>query len=162
MLRGIGEGNFDAVDQPPSPRGGSGVAVADFNEDGFADAVGSFLDDEVVGIFPGGAERAPGVPRSFAVGARPVAVLAVDVNVDEHADVVTLDAVAQISVLLGTGTGELGPVSHQALPALGKGFTAVDVDDDRDPDLFVVDVAPSLRLLLNDGAGTFAPLDPIT
>ncbi len=161
LLKGLGDGDFDAVDQLPAPAAGSGVAIADFDEDAFADAVGAFMDDKIVRLFPGGAARASVPGRSFSVDASPAAVLAADVDLDGHADVVTLDATAEISLLRGSGTGDFGAVEHQPLPARGRAFAAMDVDHDRDPDLFVVDVNGDLEVLLNDGSGTFQPLEPI-
>ena len=161
LLRGNASGGFDAIDQLPAPPGGSGVAVADFDEDAFADAVVAFVDAGVIGLFPGSPGPVPAPVRSFPVDASPTAVLAADVNRDGHADAVTLDASAQISVLLGSGTGDFAAAVHRPLAARGRAFAAADVDHDGDPDLFVVDVSGKLTVLLNDGAGGLTALAPI-
>src|SRR5262249_45822217 len=105
LLRGTSGGAFTGIDQLAAPASGDSVAVADFDEDAFADAAVAFLDDAEVGLFPGGPGAIPSPGRVFPVGASPVALVAADVNHDGHTDVVTLDSTAQISVLLGDGTG---------------------------------------------------------
>jgi len=141
------------------------VAVADFNEDGFADLAVtnsnlfgggdsnvSILLGQGDGTFRSGGEyTAARSPRAVAVG---------DFNHDRHIDLaVTNETSGNLSILLGNGDGTFqSPVNY---PAGRRPFfvTAADLNADGVLDLVVTNLLDTGRIsvMLGNGDGTFQP-----
>jgi archaellum component FlaF (FlaF/FlaG flagellin family) len=161
VLLGVGDGSFDAANEFLAERTPAALTVADVNGDGSEDLVvaNGFSADEVevflgtrYGTFPTSGTR-------LAVGERPVAVEAGDVNRDGALDVVTLNRnSSDMSVLLGTGSGTFQ--AEQRFP-IGMLFptnmTLADLNGDGTLDVVTANGSEDfVSLLLGTGTGTFA------
>jgi len=94
----------------------------------------------------------------YAVGVRPFALAAADLDGDQHLDLAVVNSFSDTaSVLVNNGDGTFGV---PALLAVGDGphsVAAADVDGDRDVDLAVANSGDdTVSILLNNGHGTFA------
>ncbi|MCA1683763.1 MAG: FG-GAP-like repeat-containing protein, partial [Actinobacteria bacterium] len=170
VLLGIGDGTFG----PPAglyagfaPRS---LAVGDFNEDGAPDlAVGNSggrgTRDVSLLLGAGDGSFAPPVfyDNSNAVG-RPHMVVVDDMNGDGFDDVVVSNferppSYAEVSVLLGTGTGTLLPAARPH--PTGSGTTSVatgDFNEDGIRDLVTTNLLQQdMSVLLGTGGGDFGP-----
>jgi hypothetical protein len=85
-------------------------------------------------------------------------IIGADLDGDNNLDVVTFDKKdAQISSLLGDGTGSLSQYSTTGVGKKPEGGAIADVDDDGDLDLAVANYkGSSVSLLTGDGIGGFS------
>ncbi len=171
VMLGDGLGGFAAAPGSPLPGGISsiGVAVGDFNGDGFQDlALANFTSANVtvlLGDGQGAFAPAPGSP--FVVGTSPQYIAVGDFNGDGIQDLVTPNfGSSTVTVLLGNGAGGFAP-SPGSPVAVGSSPIAVVVGDfNRDG---IQDIATanyegnSLTVLLGNGSGGFstAPGSPV-
>src|SRR5579875_612097 len=94
--------------------------------------------------------------HDLTVGSHPVAVLALDVNLDGRLDLVTADADSwSISVLLRQATGGYLRKAEVALPGVPRAMVGADFNGDGKPDLAVSVGFDSVVILYGDGAGGF-------
>ena len=93
-----------------------------------------------------------------SVGNTPMQIIGADLDGDNNLDVVTFDKKdAQISSLLGDGTGSLSQYSTTGVGKKPEGGAIADVDDDGDLDLAVANYkGSSVSLLTGDGIGGFS------
>jgi Calx-beta domain/FG-GAP-like repeat/FG-GAP repeat len=180
VLLGNGNGTFQPPASIPLSDGStpSSVAVGDFNGDGKMDlGVTSRLyviDGYTIGYYGGSYpyghyEGHANVLMGNGVGAfgpqntaqlnssSPMGLAAADLNGDGKLDVVTANYdYGTVSVLLGTGTGTLGPPSDFAAGYYPVSVTAADVDGDGDIDLATANrYGNNVSVLLGNGAGAF-------
>ena len=155
LLLGNGRGSF----QPgPSYLTGvtSGIAVGDFNGDGFADVAVVNYESGTVSIFLGTGQGTLQPAIDFATGVTYSRSIAVeDLNGDGKPDL-AIDGSGKTVVLLGNGDGTFGmPVSSG--PALPGGYFIGlgDVNGDGKPDLIFSPLG-YLVLLFGNGDGTFS------
>lgn len=145
----------------------SGLAVADFDEDGDLDLAVSLQSGDLSVLLrdaAGGYAQAPGFPRALGSSyAGPMK--AVDLDGDGHLDLVAAqitDATSYAIVLLGDGAGGFGTTASIPLTGTPGAMAVADVTGDGRPDLVLPSYLPSdTRLLVmpGDGAGGFgAPL----
>ena len=146
----------------PSP---TGLAVADVNNDGFADIVSADLFSGTVSVLLNDGTGVFSPAAAFATGAAPDGAVVADVNGDGKADIITADGGSnQISVLLGNGDGTFGAASLY-LSGIGTYTNAIalaDIDGDGKLDV-VAGGNDAVSVLFGNGDGTFgAPhvLDP--
>jgi len=152
-----------------------GVAVGDFNGDGFVDLAVLNNSDNTVSIFngngTGGFTTAPAA--TYATGKGPVAIIAGDFNGDGNLDLAVANGTdGTISILLGksSGNGTFNPQVTYSLPGISlkittpTALTVGDFNGDGIPDLAVAQSATTLALLptngsvavmLGDGTGAF-------
>lgn len=114
-------GRFFAVGRRPYER----LRSADFNHDGFPDAITTNLDDGTATILlgdgKGGFREAPGSP--FPVGGKPWQVFVDDIDGDGNADLVIIpyqrdiagESEDVVTVLLGDGKGAFRPMPGESL-----------------------------------------------
>jgi cysteine-rich repeat protein len=134
--------------------GPRGVAIADFNGDGFADvATASATSSNVAVQFGNGAGgfRASG---TYATGTGPAAIVAGDFNGDGSPDLATANA-STVTILTGSAAGAFTAGASVAIPAGAAAIAAADLDGDGQLDL-AVGGASALQLLHGNGAGGFA------
>jgi hypothetical protein len=82
------------------------VALADVNEDGHRDLLGTGQLDGTLAIFPGDGTGSFGKPAILEVGPNPASLHVVDLDADLHADIVLANrGLPAVSVLLGDGSG---------------------------------------------------------
>ena len=134
----------------------SGVAVADYDEDGHPDLAVSNSDAAYVSVLLGKGDGTFGRKTNFQTGEDPWSVATADFNIDGHADLVTANSgTTTVSVLLGKGDGTFQ--TRQELTT-GEVWTVVvaDMNGDSAPDLVASgDDNGFVNVLLGDGTGGF-------
>jgi FG-GAP-like repeat len=175
ILLGDGKGGFcpapgSPVDVHSTPHP-HGVAVADFNQDGFADVVTDSWGTDQVELLPGdgkGGLHTPG--RYFATGHRPYERLrSADFNKDGFPDIVTTDLDDDtVTALLGDGRGGFRKAAGSPFSAGAKPWQVAvdDVNGDGRPDLLIIPYERDIHdpsqnavtVLLGDGNGAFRPM----
>jgi len=134
-----------------------GVAVGDFNRDGYLDFVATGYDSSRVFAVSGQGSRQFVGENVLAVGANPWRIAVGDVNGDGLLDIVTADYNANaVTVLLGNPGG--GFAAKADLPAnLNTNTVAIaDMNGDGKPDLVVVNQASNgLSIYFGNGNGGF-------
>lgn len=146
--------------------GPAAIAVADFNEDGFADLVIADQTTDNVTLLLGNGDGtfAPAAGSPIVVGTGPSGVIAADFSGDNHQDfAVTNFTDNTVSVFLGDGTGVFTPAAGSPI-ALAAGETgpnalvAADFDGNGNLDLAIVNrTTNNVTVLLGNGNGTFTP-----
>lgn len=153
-------GLVDTTDDEPYPDDGSGVAVADLDEDG--------LDDIVIGVRTSATvihwNRGDHFEQeALDLGYPGNAVAAVDVDGDRHLDLLVSgtregQVKPDFDLLRGDGAGGFGSPEGLTDP-IGPviAIDAADYDHDGDIDLFTTNTGPG-ELHVNDGDGHFTPM----
>ena len=165
ILPGRGNGTFGAALVFPANARPDGVAVADFDEDGFSDVVVpadtapfgvTVLLDNANGLIGFTA-------TTFALPAAAVAVATGDFNGDGNSDVAVGDAGGAVRVILGLGDGNFGlPLGPFVTGGSGVfRIAAGDFDGNGRDDIVATPGAPSagaptVATLLSNANGTFA------
>lgn len=167
VLLGDGEGGFaqsaiGAVGVRPV-----GIAVGDFNTDGFLDLVTANAGSNSISLLLGDGAGGFAPCVDFAVGASPVDLAVGDFNANGSLDVaVACDGSDRLSLLLGDGTGELfglpvqigsGQTSVAALDANGDGRLDLAVGTRPTGDQLGAGERAALRILLNDAEPVARP-----
>ncbi|SEM96704.1 Ig-like domain (group 1) [Stigmatella aurantiaca] len=181
VLLGQGNGTFATAINTTANQGAKqefrqprGVAVGDFNADGWPDvAVGSSLGPSIALLL--GNPVAAGSPYgpmllgpTLAVGTGLSSLTGVDLDGDGRRDLVATLSTAsssphRVSVLRGTGSTAMGTRGFSVLAtsttADARGALVADVNRDGKPDLLTVNTTTLvMSLLLNDGTGHFPEL----
>jgi len=156
------------------------IATGDFNEDGrrdlvIANATGS--TDNSVSLLIRNETGGYAPATTFAVGSQPKFIAVADFNGDHHLDFVTTNSLrssaapsaGKISVRLGDGAGNFGPLTQFPSGYLPTSLVVGDFNQDGKPDLVVANIGlwtvneaglftfpPSVSILIGDGAGGFA------
>jgi hypothetical protein len=131
------------------------LAVADVNDDGVPDLVGTSANDVVVLLGQGdGTFQAP---QRVAVGSDPQDVAVADVNGDGVPDLVVANTGSNdVVVLLGQGDGTFGAPQRFATGTRPVAVAVADVNGDGHPDLVVANAGSNdVAVVLGQGDGTF-------
>jgi hypothetical protein len=124
---GLGDGTFgEPIVHSVNPYGLTGVGVADFDGDGWLDAVTSNTDTGTVSELLGNGNGMLTEAGAYAVGLGPWAIAVGDFNGDGRPDVASADAGSNtVSVLLNDGTWTPPPPPPPPPPALRIGDVTV-------------------------------------
>jgi FG-GAP-like repeat/CobQ/CobB/MinD/ParA nucleotide binding domain len=142
------------------------VGAADFNRDRKLDIVSANQGTNNISILLGNGDSTFQVPRLFAAGSFPYALVIEDFNRDGFLDVAVSNAGdvngngSSISVLLGNGDGTFrAPQNYPFPPGVRPTQIGVgDFDSDGIPDLVVGNWRDNkIRILMGNGDGTFKP-----
>jgi hypothetical protein len=176
VLLGNGKGQFQQ--SPKSPFGvhsrphTHGIAIGDFNGDGYLDlATDSWVENKVEVIF-GDKDMGFGSETSYLAGNRPYQRLrAADVNADGKPDIVTTNLEGNnATVLLGQGNGKFQEAEGSPFDCGSAPFGVAigDVNGDGHADLAIVN-SPTITaeskgrdglwVLLGDGTGKFHTME---
>ncbi len=144
LFRGDGTGDLSLVAQQPLPRFSPVLHMADFDEDGLPDIVGSQPDvdaDELLVLINRGDFTFD--VRPLKVGFQMGTLEVTDANLDGHQDILALLSHGQLVIALGDGSGGfpvLLPPNGEQFPAPRGAITSAlaDVDNDGLPDLLTV------------------------
>jgi flagellin-like hook-associated protein FlgL len=160
VFLGNGDGTFKtrvSYDAGLGPTGPSGLAVADFNGDGYADLLSTAYDDDRVSVFLGNGDGTFKARTSFQAGDGPAAVAVADVNGDGKVDLVsTAQMDNRVNVFLGNGNGTFNARVSYATGAGAFGVAAADFNGDGFVDLVSTAVTDNrVDVFLGNGNGTF-------
>jgi hypothetical protein len=160
VLLGNGSGGFSTASYFPVGTGANSVAVGDFNEDGHPDLAvvnANYPSDSIsVLLGTGGGGFDPAI--DYPLGG-PSAVAVADFNADGHADLgvanQTSNNVYDLSVLLGTGTGNFGAATDFPVDATPWSVGVGDFNGDGSPDVATANYNPNtVSVLLNSCIST--------
>ncbi|MFO0985378.1 MAG: VCBS repeat-containing protein [Planctomycetota bacterium] len=181
VFENLGDGTFPTKTNYTVGLGPIGVAVADFNRDGWPDIAVADYDylgsGTQVAVLLNDGNGGLLAATFFPAGTGPYKLAAGDLNGDGAPDLVVADDHQKMNVLLNAGMGTFGPPVEYDVPsywyyvftfdvALG------DVDHDGDLDAFYASLitgyhSPSdptggVALFRNRGDGTFTPAEDVT
>ena len=145
-------------------RNPTGLAVADFNNDGRLDLVTANQIDNTVSVILTKTDGTFAPKAEYPVGNTPVQLVAADFNGDGIPDLAVVNSADNtISLLLGLGDGTF---RAQTTIATGNDPTAIatgDFNDDGNADLAVANQSDNtVSILLGDGKGGFSNQTPIS
>ncbi|MFE7352013.1 FG-GAP-like repeat-containing protein, partial [Streptomyces sp. NPDC057543] len=133
-----------------------GVAVGDFNGDGFPDIVTANTNADSASVLLNNGDGTFATKTDYPTGSVPTSVAVGDFNGDGFPDIVTSNlGVSTVSVLLNNGDGTFGAKTDYPT---GSGPVAVavgDFDGDGAPDLVTANSVSTVSVLSNNGDGTF-------
>ena len=145
----------------PVDGGVSGLDLRDFNGDGRLDVLQLHRDTSEFSVRITETNGQLSVPTYYAItnGFNPAAQIAVDVNSDGRADMVSANLSGSVTVRLGQADGKFGPELTYVLPpgAEGRLFAVVagDFDGDGHTDLAAGYLDCRISFFQGDGTGKF-------
>jgi hypothetical protein len=155
VLLGDGTGKFRQSGSYPSGVETTGVAVADFNADGYSDVAVANNSGNVM-VFFGTGKGTLKKPSQYGIGDTPWAVAAGDLNGDHHTDLAVTNISGYVSVLINDGTGKFRkPVTYSAEGGEATDVKIADLRNNGSEDLVVANLSRGMVVLLNMGDGTF-------
>jgi hypothetical protein len=163
VLLGHGDGTFDSVVTYTASGHVWGLAVADFNNDGWPDiAAADDTANEIV-LFQNEGNGAFGSPAHFSTGdnTNPQSITAADFdgdgNMDAAAGMRMLEG-GHFKIFMGDGEGSFGAPTGYPVTGGVQGITSADLDHDGDVDIATANyVSGSVSVFLNEGDGAFGP-----
>ncbi len=159
LLRGNGNGTFDAPRAVARPANSREIISADFNGDGRGDLLIAAGNDRAYALTSNGdggfTERG-----SYDIGSGARKLALGDFNGDGRADVAigsttASSAASDIVVLFSNGNGTFAPTPRVEWGNNHSPLTVADLNSDGRSDLVLSNVRDSLVLLTGDGAGRF-------
>ena len=163
LLRGRGDGTFQAATATTVGSLAYVIAVADFNKDGKPDLVTGNLSDSYTTLIGTGSGGFTATTTATA-GQSPTQVLTGDFNGDTNPDFAFINnANDAVRVVLGNGSGGFAaPVVVATGLGSASSFAIGDVDADGDTDIAVTSGGFTAAVLRNNGSGTFAAPQTLT
>ena len=156
--------SFAAANQLTNGQGNfaDGIAVGDFNKDGYLDIAVSYLEDSNVQVLLNNESSGFNPSTTYAVGKQPYWIASGDLNGDGYPDLVTANTTdGTVSVLLNNGKGGNGTFAAAVPYTVGKQPYQVaigDINGDGYPDLAVTNYgANTVSILMGSKTGTFTP-----
>jgi type II secretory pathway component GspD/PulD (secretin) len=164
ILLANGDGTFTPTAASPIGVGHfpSGIAVADFNGDGFPDLVVTNQNDNDASILLGNGDGTFRALSPLATGKGPIAVAAADFNNDGFQDLAVVNNIDNtVDVYLGAGNGTFNVPGTFATGLSPVSLVVADFNVDGLQDIVVVNQSDStISLLINASGGQFSlPLD---
>jgi hypothetical protein len=169
ILHGNGDGTFtvEPVLTLPSGAGPTAIAVADFNDDGFADLAVVNKNTNTVSIFLGNGDETFQTPTTITTGNAPTSIVAQAFNPNAPGIIdlaVTNSADNTLQIFLGNGKGVFTNGVTYNTGVTPVYVASADLDLDGNLDLAVADsgaatstnaVGNSISVFLGNGDGTF-------
>ena len=133
-----------------------GLAIGDFNGDGFADVATDNAWTTNASVLLGAGDGSLAAPVTSSVYGNPFGMAAGDLNGDGKKDLVVVSQSGSVRVLLGAGDGTFTSAGDFAAGTIPLEVAIADFNGDGKPDLAVTnDQAASVSILLGKGDGTF-------
>ncbi|MDE5095840.1 MAG: VCBS repeat-containing protein, partial [Trichodesmium sp. St11_bin5] len=144
--------NFPTGDEP------YGMAVADFDKDGFKDIVVANYGSTTVSVVFGDGKGGALTATTHEVGGKPVYAAVGDFNRDRNPDIATTNLENDtVAVLLGDGKGRFSSPSEFPVGDRPFDLAVADVNQDRKLDIVTANTnADTVSVLLGSGNGSFA------
>ncbi|ABG52967.1 Na-Ca exchanger/integrin-beta4 [Trichodesmium erythraeum IMS101] len=144
--------NFPTGDQP------FGMAVADFDKDGFKDIVAANVGSTTVSVLFGDGKGGALTATTHEVGGKPVYAAVGDFNRDRNPDIATTNQDDDtVAVLLGDGKGRFSSPSEFPVGDGPSQLAVADVNQDRKLDIVTGNSgSDNVSVLLGSGNGSFA------
>src|SRR5208337_2989314 len=163
VLLGNGDGTFQPQQTYSVGMFPFGIAVADFNGDGFPDIATANAQSNTVSVLLGKGDGTFQPQQTYAVGVVPRGIAVADFNGDGIPDLVVVNEFDfTVGVLLGNGDGTFQP--QQTYPTGNQQqayfIVVADFNGDGIPDLAVADPLfphTTVSVLLGNGDGSFGP-----
>ena len=140
-----------------------GVAIADFNRDGYPDIAVSNNGSTTVSVLMNNGASSPGTfanQATYSTGVAPWSIAAGDLNGDGYPDIVTGNnnsGPGTVSVLLNNGNGTFASAVSYNVGSLPQGIAISDLVGNGHPDIVTAnDGGTTVSVLLNNGNGTFS------
>ena len=164
-LRGDLDGTLVPISTIELGYNSTGIAVGDFNEDGFPDAaVSNTHDFEGVGILSilRGGSSGPSQPTDYEVLPNPEFIAASDLDHDGHLDLLAIMG-SSAALLQGRGDGTFLPASYHALPPnSGSPFAYSDFTGDGVCDLVSKRSSDNMLFVIPGSGSAFGvPIDSV-
>jgi hypothetical protein len=135
------------------------AASADFNGDGFADAVTANEGSDSISVLLGNGDGTLRAGVQYPTGAAPRKLAIADFNADGRPDIAVACFSGGADVLLNSGNGTFAPAFNVGFGGQNTGIAAGDLNGDGRPDLVVTRGPFNIfDIILATGSGTFAPL----
>jgi hypothetical protein len=159
VLRGNGDGTYQAPQNLPAGSLPRSLAVGDFNGDGILDLAVANSGDNTVSIRLGNGDGSFQPARTFPAGSFPRSVAVGDFNGDGILDLAVADVSSgTVSVLRGNGDGSFQSPRSFAVGTFPDSVVVGDFNGDGILDLAVAnDGSNSVSVLLGNGDGSFQP-----
>jgi hypothetical protein len=157
VVRGHGDGTFDAPHAYPSGGSARAIVATDLSGDGVADVAVASTTSNVVTLWLGGTGGIP-APREFQTAHGPTALALADIDGDHRLDAFVLDGTAaSVSVLLGAGGGTFATKHDAATGTMPHTLSLADFDGDGVLDVATANQsANSVSVLRGHHDGTLA------
>jgi len=163
ILLGDGDAGFPSKSTLPVAAEPTALAAIDFTGDAVPDLLvatspGSTFPGNVY-VFRGNGDGTFTLHASAQAGVDPRALVTARFNGDSILDVAVGDSLGQsVTIILGTGAGNLAPPNTIPIPGTVNSLVAADFNNDAKPDLAAgaETVGTSIMVLLGDGSGGFA------
>ena len=139
--------------------GATGLALGDFNQDGFPDIAVTASDSNSVFVLLGAGDGTFRPAVGFFTGAFPTGLIIQDLNGDRKLDLAVANQDdGAVSVLPGNGDGTFAAAVSYPAGSQPFALTTLDFNADGKPDLAVADLSGgNVTILLGNGDGTFQP-----
>jgi Big-like domain-containing protein/VCBS repeat protein/FG-GAP repeat protein len=159
VLSGPGVSSFQPQQTYGTGKEPLGVAVGDFNGDGFADLAVTNQPDNTISVLLGNGDGTFQPQQTYQVGVEPSFIAVADFNGDGIPDLAVTNFVGDtVSVLLGKGDGTFQPPQTFPVGAGPVGVAVGDFNGDGFADLAVANFYDgTVGVLLGKGDGTFQP-----
>jgi len=164
VMKGFGDGSFQAPLNNQTGSAPEAAAVGDFNNDQKLDLVTANQGGSNVSVLLGNGDGTFGSANNSPAGNAPIAVAVGDFDRDHNLDVVVANSGSNhVNVLFGMGNGNFKPPVSYNVGANPSAVAVADFNNDGFLDIAVANAGSgTVSLLQNNGNGGFLAVGPFT